>query len=143
MFKNNLIMTVIILIWLFLCSFQDIRKKKIHIILIGAGCLCILLYSFVLADVSIISRLAGLSLGIFMLLINLVTRGQIGAGDGLIVSIMGMGLGFAQMAFILANSLFGSAVFAIGLIIFRKAGRKRAIPFIPFLLIGYIGGLLC
>lgn len=143
MFKNNLIMTVIILIWLFLCSFQDIRKKKIHIILIGAGCLCILLYSFVLADVSIISRLAGLSLGIFMLLINLITRGQIGAGDGLIVSIMGMGLGFSQMAFILANSLFGSAVFAIGLIIFRKAGRKRAIPFIPFLLIGYIGGLLC
>ncbi len=141
MFQKDYIMAGTVCIWLLLCSWQDIRKKKIPVILIGIGCLAILTGSFLTGEISIWSRGAGLSLGIVLLILNPVTRGQIGTGDGLIVSIMGLGLGFNETAFMLAYGLFGSAIFSIGLILLRKANRKVTIPFIPFLFLGYLGGL--
>ena len=142
MFYNGFIMTAMTGIWLLLCSWQDFRKKKIHIALIGIGGFCILIYSILSGDLAFSNRIAGLSLGLILLLLNPVTGGQIGIGDGLIVSILGIGLGFNQLAFILAYSLFGAAVLAVGLILFRKAGRKFTMPFIPFLFLGYLGGLI-
>ncbi|MGB8452707.1 MAG: prepilin peptidase [Anaerocolumna sp.] len=133
--------TISICIWLILCCLQDIKKKKINVLLIAIGLLFILTFSFLAGEVSIWSRLAGLSLGILLLSLNPITRGQIGLGDGLIVSIMGIGLGFNAVAFILAYGLFGSAVFSIGLILFRKVNRKATIPFAPFILLGYLGVL--
>jgi len=135
-------MTVMTGIWLLLCSWQDFRKKKIHIALIIIGGLIILIYSFLSEDLAFSNRIAGLTLGLILLLLNPVTGGQIGIGDGLIVSILGIGLGFNHLAFILAYSLFGSAAFAVGLILFRKAGRKFTMPFIPFLFLGYLGGFI-
>jgi leader peptidase (prepilin peptidase)/N-methyltransferase len=142
MLYKEYIMTAIVSIWLILCSWQDIRKKKIHLALIGAGFLCIAAYSFWSGGITSWNRAAGLSLGIISLLLNPVTRGQIGIGDGLIVSIIGIGLGFNRLAFMLVYGLFGAAIFSIGLIIFRKVNRKDTIPFIPFLLFGYWGGLI-
>jgi leader peptidase (prepilin peptidase) / N-methyltransferase len=141
MIQPKYLIAVIICIWLILCSWQDIRKKKIHVILIGIGFLTILTCSFLAGEITIWSRLAGLGLGILLLLLNPITRGQIGIGDGLIVSIMGLGVGFNATSFILAYGLFGSAVFSIGLILFRKVNRKATIPFIPFILLGYLGVL--
>ncbi len=142
MFHNDFIMTVMTGIWLLLCSWQDFRKKKIHIALIVIGGFISLIYSFLSGDLAFSNRIAGLTLGLILLLLNPVTGGQIGIGDGLIVSILGIGLGFNQLAFILAYSLFGAAVFAVGLMLFRKAGRKFTMPFIPFLFLGYLGGFI-
>jgi leader peptidase (prepilin peptidase)/N-methyltransferase len=142
MFHNDLIMTVMTGIWLLLCSWQDFRKKKIHIALIFLGGIGILICSFLSGELVFSSRIAGFSLGLTLLLLNPVTSRQIGIGDGLIVSILGIGLGFNQLAFILTYSLFGAAILAVGLILFRKAGRKRTMPFVPFLFLGYLGGLI-
>lgn len=142
MFYKDYIMAAIVCGWLLLCSWQDMKKKKIPVALIGIGCLAILAYSFLAGEITIWSRVAGLSLGVILLILNPVTGGQIGIGDGLIVGIIGAGLGFNRLAFILAYGLLGSAVFSIGLIIFRKADRKVTIPFVPFLLLGYLGGFL-
>lgn len=142
MLYKDYIMTAIVSIWLILCSWQDIRKKKIQLALIGAGFLCIMAYSFWAGGITIWNRAAGLSLGVLLLILNPITRGQIGIGDGLIVSIIGIGLGFNRLAFILVYGLFGAAIVSIGLIMFRKVNRKVTIPFIPFLLLGYLGGLI-
>ncbi len=139
MLQKDSIIVLIIGIWLLLCCWQDIRKKKIHVILIGIGCVAVLFCSFLTGELTIWSRLAGLSPGVVLLVINRITGGQIGIGDGLIVSIMGIGLGFNEIAFILAYGLFGSGIFSIGLILFCKVNRKVTIPFIPFILLGYLG----
>lgn len=141
MLYKDILMTAITGIWLLLCSLQDLRKKKIHIGLIGLGLISILA-SFFLLDISLWNRIAGLSLGLFLLIINRVTGGQVGVGDGFIISIIGFGLGFSQLAGILILALFGAGVLAIGLITFRKAGKKATIPFIPFVFLGYLGGLI-
>lgn len=93
-------------------------------------------------NLTIWNRLAGLSLGIILLSLNPITKGQIGIGDGIIVCITGLCLGFAQNAVALAYGLFGSAMFSIVLIAISRVNRKKTIPFVPFLLIGYLGVLM-
>ncbi len=141
MIQLDYIITIIVCIWLIMCSWQDIRRKKIHVILIGIGFLAILACSMISGEITLWNRLAGLSLGIILIILNQLTRGQIGMGDGLIVSILGLCLGFTANAFILVYGLFGSAVFSVFIIILHRPNRKTTIPFIPFLLIGYLGVL--
>jgi len=128
--------------WLLLCSWQDIKNKKINVILIGMGFLVLLISTLILGNLTIWNRLAGLTLGIILLSLNPITKGQIGIGDGIIVCITGLCLGFPQNAILLAYALFGSAMFSIVLLVIRRVNRKRTIPFVPFLLIGYLGVLM-
>ena len=132
----------LICIWLLLCSWQDIRKKRINIILIGMGFLVLLISTTMGGNLTIWNRLAGLSLGIILLSLNPITKGQVGIGDGIIVCITGLCLGFPLNAVLLAYGLFASAMFSIVLIVIRRVNRKKTIPFVPFLLIGYLGVLL-
>lgn len=138
----NTIINILVVIWLLLCSLQDIRKKKIQIVLIAAGFLIIFVYSIFKIDIILWNRLAGLIPGIILLILNPVTRGQVGLGDGLIVSILGISLGFFATAGMLILGLFGSALLSLFLIIFKKANKKTTIPFIPFLLLGFLGVLI-
>ena len=132
----------LVCMWLLMCSWQDIRKKRINIVLIGMGFLVLLISTTILGNLTIWNRLAGLSLGIILLSLNPITKGQIGIGDGIIVCITGLCLGFPQNAVLLAYGLFGSAMFSIVLLIMRRVNRKKTIPFVPFLLIGYLGVLM-
>lgn len=127
--------------WLLLCSWQDIRRKRINILLIGAGLLVLLNSIIFYGDLTIWNRFAGLSLGIILLSLNPITKGQIGVGDGLIVSITGLCLGFSKNAVLLIYGLFGSAIFSIILLVLCRVSRKKSIPFVPFLLIAYLGVL--
>jgi leader peptidase (prepilin peptidase)/N-methyltransferase len=129
-------------LWLFLCSIQDIKSKKIHIYLIGLGFVACLSISFVFHDAVFWERAVGAIPGLFMLALNPITRGQIGIGDGLIVLILGVCLGFGLTASILLLGLFASAFFSAILLIVKKAGRKKTIPFIPFLFLGFLGVLI-
>lgn len=140
--KYESIISIIACIWLSLCSWQDIKKKRINIILIGSGFLILLIGTMLQGELSIMNRFAGLSLGIILLVLNPITRGQIGVGDGLIVSTTGFCLGFSKNAVLLVYALFGSAVISMVLLVIYRVNRKKSIPFVPFLLIGYLGVLL-
>ncbi|MDU6266067.1 MAG: prepilin peptidase [Anaerocolumna aminovalerica] len=142
---NQLHITYTILfLWLLLCSIQDIKKKKINIYLILAGLagFFVLLISMTWnGEFNFLFCLGGMSLGLILLCLSFITKGQIGTGDGLIVCITGLCLGFSRNAMLLAVSLLASAIFSIVLLTFKLAGRKKTIPFVPFLLIGYLGVL--
>lgn len=72
--------------------------------------------------------------GIVLLLSGWLSRWQIGAGDGVIVLVMGLWLGFAKtMAVLLMGMLFCS-IFCGVLVFFKRAERRTEIPFVPFLL---------
>jgi leader peptidase (prepilin peptidase)/N-methyltransferase len=141
MIHFNIIISILAIVWLLLCSLQDIRNKKINIILIISGFLVLSISSVICGEVSLLSRLAGLSLGLLLLGLHPITRGQIGIGDGLIVCTTGLCFGFSQNAILLVYALFAAAIVSMILILFFRANRKNTIPFIPFLLLGYVGVL--
>lgn len=81
-------------------------------------------------------------IGILMLLVSLITKGQIGTGDGIIFCITGLGLGFWNNLWLLMLSLFMAGIFSGILWMLKRVGRKSEIPFVPFILISYLG-VLC
>lgn len=123
---------------LIIVSVQDIKWKRIRIgvVLLAAILLCICIPFCPI--LSVIDRIFGLSVGLGVVLISKATGGKIGIGDGLVLSVTGMGLGFWGNMELFALGLSLAAVFSIGLIALRKANRKKAIPFMPFLLISYL-----
>lgn len=123
---------------LILCSIQDLLKKKISlwIIIIGGGMICA---SILFCNtITLFDRLGGVAIGGIVILISIATRGKIGFGDGLLLCISGMGLGFWSNLELFALALLFAALVSIALIILRLADRKNSIPFVPFLLLGYI-----
>lgn len=123
---------------LIIVSIQDIKWKKIrvNIVLIAIGGLCICLpFS---STLSVLDRALGLFLGLGVVLLSKATGGKIGIGDGMVLGVTGIGLGFWTNMELFALALAMAALFSIVLIVLRKANRKSTIPFIPFLLCAYI-----
>ena len=138
----NLLFLISMGIWLSICSFQDIRRKEVHIILLLIGIVMGLFGSVAGVDITLQNRILGVTLGGFLLGLNIITKGQIGVADGLIVCIIGIALGFYTTSGMLLSALFLSALVSLVLIVLKKVKRKTTIPFIPFLLVGYVGVLV-
>lgn len=139
MLKVDIINSVLLIIWLLICSWQDLKKKSISIYFIIGGFVLLFLGSLYWGEVSLISRIAGGGIGVVLLGLNPLTKGQIGLGDGFIIGIIGVCFGFTSNASILLVALFLSAVISIILLVFKKVDRKHTIPFVPFILLGYLG----
>jgi len=78
--------------------------------------------------------------GVIVFLFGWLSGGQIGAGDGAIVLVMGLWLGYEKTIAILLLAMLLCGIFCGVLLVFKKVGRRTEIPFIPFLLIAYLIG---
>ena len=84
----------------------------------------------------------GLSIlpGLLLLGIGWLSRWQIGSGDGVVILVMGLWLGCRKTFIILLLGMFLCSIFCGALVVFRKAGRKTEVPFVPFLWIACLMG---
>lgn len=80
----------------------------------------------------------GALMGLVFMLISYVTKGAIGMGDGYIICAIGCLIGGYRAVMIVTAAMFLAAVVGIILMVFFRWGRKRTIPFVPFLLIAAI-----
>lgn len=136
---GNIFMEVIFFILLCICSVFDIRKREIPLIILIAGILAGLgatLWQIRVGTASAIEIGESLLPGIFLLLLSFCTGEKVGYGDGLLLIISGLLLGFIRCFVILCISLMVSSAFALLLLVFRKADRNSRLPMVPFLAIG-------
>lgn len=84
-----------------------------------------------------------MSLGVGCLFIGLsvLTKGDIGLGDGWILLALGTVLEMEEYLPMLCLGLLLAAFCAAVLLTVGKQKRNTEIPFVPFLLMGYVGGL--
>lgn len=75
---------------------------------------------------------AGSALGIF-LVIYLVARGRLGAGDVKLASLIGVMLGFPMALVALGTAFVGGGVGALVMMILRRKGLRDTLPYAPFL----------
>ena len=80
-------------------------------------------------------------IGGFIILIALISGGMVGFGDGLLILTMGSVLGAGELAGILCGALLLCGIYSGIEYLMLKKSRSEEIPFVPFLLIGYLGGI--
>lgn len=131
--------SILICIILLLFSIQDIRKKMLNSRTLFAFAIIAVMISIFVQDVSWAERVLGLLTGLFFILISKLTSGQIGIGDGLLISITGFALGFWNNFWMICYGFFLVAIYSILLLIICWSNKKRKIPFIPFLFLSYTG----
>ncbi len=120
-------------------SIEDLKSRRLHVsMLCSFGIVGVVLH-LLLEKGEIVSILGGVMIGMALIVISLLTRGRVGLGDGLALMVTGIFLGFERnlMLFMVSQCLV--ACFALFLMIFKKKGRHYEIPYIPFLLVSYVG----
>ena len=144
----DMVESVIIIIFLMFGSVWDLRKKCVPIMYLYAGGIVALGYLFAKslfmrnADIWLCA-LCGAGCGLFCLFLSYVSKEQIGYGDGWIVGIVGMLSGIKIVLAVFVTAMFGLAIFSLILLAFKKGNRKTELPFVPFLLFGYVFVILC
>ena len=128
-------------VFLAMNSWLDIRRREISLLLTvvyaGCGIICSILQGRKIQDVLIPA-----GIGIFFLAAGLISRGAIGAGDCCILLALGALLDTETYIRMLCIGFFLAAFWSGILLVIRRKSRKTEIPLVPFLLAGYIGGIL-
>ncbi len=128
-------------VFLAMNSWLDIRRREISLLLTGAYAGCGIIYS-ILQGRNIQDVLIPAGIGILFLAAGLISRGAIGAGDCWILLALGALLDTETYIRMLCIGFFLAAFWSGILLVIRRKSRKTEIPLVPFLLAGYIGGIL-
>lgn len=118
-------------------SAEDIRTRKVPGELLIMMAVLAASYQIWMKELTWKSVLGGFGMGILFLFISYITREALGYGDSILICILGIFVGAAELIEILVLAWMGVAVVSMILLIKRKNSRKTAVPFIPFLLMGY------
>lgn len=137
-----MIFIILMMLILLISAVYDIKNKSVSVkILVIAGIIsitcgiCQLYY-----DSTIYTEACSLIPGAFVLGLSYLTKEQIGYGDGLMILFLGPVFGLINVLIGLCAGLMISALFSAVLLIFKKAGKKETLPFLPFLTAG-MGGV--
>lgn len=123
---------------LLITALQDVRTKKISLWIIIAGAILICAFIPFTQSITYIDRGVGVLVGLGVIITSRATGGKIGMGDGYLLCVTGISLGFWGNMELFATALFTAALVSIVLLIFKLADRKKSIPFIPFLFLAYL-----
>lgn len=133
-------LNIVMIIGLGLLAVIDMKNKKVPIWLIEVFAIICFILRWVEGS-SVWTFLLGLLPGIVLLVLAICSGEKIGIGDAFVVGILGIGYTIENVISILGISLFFIAIWAIGLLIMKKANRKTELPFLPYLFVGHL--LVC
>lgn len=132
------IIKIVLGLLLLVCGVQDLLFKRIYLWIIGVCAVVVVACLPFCESLSVTNRLVGCALGLGVVLLSKATGGKIGMGDGILLCVTGLGLGFWINVEMFGIALSLAAVISIILLILRRGDRKQSIPFVPFLMTGYV-----
>lgn len=135
---------IILFIFLGVCALWDGMKKEVPLAVVWIGIVtAVMLHGTGLMDKTIWLTLAVSFLpGVMFWIISFVTREKVGYGDGWVLIMIGLFVGFVKCFLILIIGLAAESFILLILLIFRKVHKDGEVPFVPFLLLG-LGVAIC
>lgn len=136
------IRSVVLLLGLAFCGLEDYRKKEIHL-------LPVLLMSVVGALLSVLGKdwtdwtiICRFAPGMLLFLLAWFTKESIGYGDAWVLLGLGCFLSAIEILNLSMIAISVAGLVALFLLLVKRKGRKTRIPFVPFLLVGYVALLM-
>lgn len=122
-----------------ICGIWDWRKKAIPVpLLVGMSIVVGVFMVFVERDM-IFHRIAGIAFGILLLGCSKWTKEAIGYGDSWLILLLGAYVGLFRMLLIVFIASVIAGIVALFCLWIKKWNKKITIPFVPFLVISYLG----
>jgi len=138
--KSKMLGKCIVLVFLFVGTLWDLKKNMVpKNYLVIWGIQSIIYFSFeIIHGKSVLDIFIGLIPGIVAIVLSVITREQIGMGDGLILLSVGCFQSIKDILSMLFFSFVILTIISIFLLAIRRVGRKSQVPFVPFMLMGQI-----
>lgn len=135
LFERTFIMS-----FLAICTYFDMKYKKIPIILPIIWGVFGVIWNTGIKKLQIeqwIGVLFSVLIGCTLLLFSLWSKEALGKGDAVMFIVIGFFLDFYSTLVLLCTALFLSSFASIYLLIIRRKSKKTNIPFIPFIYTAY------
>ncbi|MDD5803720.1 prepilin peptidase [Blautia sp. HCP3S3_H10_1] len=132
---------VCILTFLGVNSWKDIRTREVSLLTVGIFGIVGSVRACFLGTIGI-NWLAAAGIGGSVIVLGIVSKGAVGIGDGLLLLALGTVLSFGELLTTFLLGLLCCSFWGIILLVLPMNGKKKEIPLVPFLLLGYIGGLI-
>lgn len=131
-------MRILISVILLIAAIMDIKSKRVKTgLVVVLGLFCV--FSVVLnKNVNIWEICGGIAIGLSMIGLSMITNNQIGKGDGMVIAMLGIALGFRDCLMVISFASVVMAFVSIFLLIIKKANKKTRLPFIPALFISFV-----
>lgn len=123
-----------VLLWLALTDKKHLEIKR-SVLLVAA---VILLIAGSLTSKGVGSRLGGAAFGVVILLFCRFSEEALGFADGIIILVCGIAFGLQETVTLCFFSAVYAGIYSAVLLLMHRVGRKSRIPFLPFLLLGYV-----
>lgn len=118
------------------CSLEDIKTRRIKTVAVLFFGILGILCHLIAGSISIWSILGGMAVGGIIFMVASLSDEKIGKGDGLLLVVTGIYLGFwGNIVLLWGASLLAGAV---GLVLLVMGKRQASIPFIPFVAVMYL-----
>jgi len=133
---------IFILSYLAYQAYKDIKEKSVSLKSILIFSCAGAVINIVIINISLINMLLGIAVGLGVALIGKLMKDGIGAGDGAVLSSIGILIGGKMCLLVFIMAITISATVVIVLLILKKVKMKQELPFIPYILFAYMWSLM-
>ena len=139
--ENKIMERICILAFLGINSWKDIRTREVSLLSIVVFGIVGMVRACFLGTVSV-DLVWNVCMGVAVIGLSIISKGAVGMGDGLLFLSLGTVLPFEELLTAFLLGLFFCCFWGIVVLCLSGKVKKTEMPFVPFLMLGYIGGLI-
>lgn len=125
---------IVLILVLFICTIMDVRKKMLHLPFIIFSSLIIVFMQLAAKELNLASALASVTVMLIICGISVISRGQLGMGDGLLLGMTGLGFSVSDNLCMLLYCFVGVFFTAMIWVLIFHGKKESRIPLAPFVL---------
>lgn len=134
----NMVFHVGLMAMLGICTIMDCVYRKVWMPLAGIMMCYVVAGNLLTESIHWQGMILGITVGVFFYLSAVITRGQIGRADGVLLGILVMAwTPWNGILFVMYSFLY-SFIAAVVMVVLWRKGRNASMPMVPFMWLGYL-----
>ena len=135
------IIDIVMLILLGIASWGDWKRREISVNLLSVMSVWAILSAFFTKRNTLWEVLGGVGIGLFFVFVSYITEEKIGYGDSWLIAVLGVYLGGKDVLELMLIASLSASFISLAYGMLRGWNRNRSLPFIPFMLLAFVGVL--